>query len=166
VAGQTRYADSVMFCLSKGLGAPVGSLLCGSYEMISRARLVKKMLGGTMRQAGVIAAAGRVALETMVDRLSDDHRKAQKLATGLRAIHNTICDPSDVETNILFVDVSASSVKASEWCERLAAHDIKCRPYSASKIRLLTHADISDANVEQVVRAFATEWPSQRTRDA
>ncbi|NTE84773.1 hypothetical protein G6M12_24785 [Agrobacterium tumefaciens] len=152
------HADTVMFCLSKGLGAPIGSMLCGPKTVINRARLIRKMLGGTMRQSGVIAAAGIVALETMVDRLADDHKRARILANGLNAIHHSLCDPNTVSTNILFVDVSKSRFRASEWCERLAARNIVCRPYSKTRIRLLTHADITDQDIESVLAAFAAEW--------
>lgn len=153
-----RYADSVMFCLSKGLGAPVGSMLCGTSATIEKARLVRKMLGGTMRQAGVLAAAGIVALDTMVERLTLDHQGAQRLAEGLRAIDGGLCEPTAVETNILFADFKASGRSAAQWCEILGRHGIVCRPYSASRIRMLTHADVSDTDIDKVISAVKSEW--------
>ncbi|MER9445644.1 beta-eliminating lyase-related protein [Mesorhizobium sp. M0340] len=161
-----RHADTVTFCLSKGLSAPVGSVLCGSQTVIERARQVRTMLGGTMRQAGILAAAGIVALDTMVERLVDDHRRARRLAEGLHAINSGICDPGSTATNILFADISASNVSASEWCRRLAMRNITCRPYSGFRIRLLTHAGISDEDVELVLSAFAAEWHGSTTQVA
>ena len=161
-----RCATTVTFCLSKGLGAPVGSVLCGPAEVIGRARQARKMLGGTMRQAGVLAAAGIVALDTMVARLADDHRRARRLAEGLHALHPTICDPAGVETNILFVTMSASGVLAAEWCRRLGARGIVCRPTDAARIRLLTHADIADADIEAALAAFRADWPVAAARAA
>ncbi len=160
------YATTVTFCLSKGLGAPVGSVLCGPAEVIRRARQARKTLGGTMRQAGVLAAAGLVALDTMVARLADDHRRARWLAEGLHRLHARICDPGAVETNILFVDMAASGIPAAEWCRRLGVRGIVCRPTDATRIRLLTHADITDADVEATLGAFRAEWPASAARAA
>ena len=95
-------ADSVTFCLSKGLSAPVGSVICGSREFIYRAHRMRKMLGGGMRQAGILAAAGIVALETMVERLADDHRRARMLAEGLKEIPGIVLDPGTPYTNMVF----------------------------------------------------------------
>ena len=156
-----RHADTVTFCLSKGLSAPVGSVLCGPAEVMARARVARRMLGGTMRQAGVLAAAGIVALQTMVDRLADDHRRARRLADGLHALHPGLCAPELVATNIVFVNLAVSGVPAAEWCARLAAHGITCRPSGAARIRLLTHADLSDADIEAAIAAFQAEWPRQ-----
>ena len=161
-----EQADTVTFCLSKGLGAPVGSILCGPDAVIRRARQARKLLGGTMRQAGVLAAAGLVALDGMVDRLADDHRRAKRLAAGLAALHPGLCDPAAVETNIVFVDVAASGMPAPEWCQRMAEQGITCRPYSATKTRLLTHADLSDRDIEATIQAFQSLWPAARSRAA
>ncbi len=114
----TRYTDSISFCLSKGLSAPVGSLLCGPKEFIAEARRNRKMVGGGMRQAGVIAAAGIVALESMIDRLAEDHANAKLLAEGLAEIPGIVLDPSWIKTNIVFFDLSA--MPASQFAERLA----------------------------------------------
>ena len=161
-----RAADTVTFCLSKGLGAPVGSVLCGPAAEIRRARQTRKMLGGTMRQAGVLAAAGIVALETMVERLADDHRRARQLAEGLHALDATICDPASIATNIVFVNLAASGLPAADWCSRLADRGVTCRPYDALRIRLLTHADISDDDVTAALAAFRAEWPGTAERSA
>ena len=158
------YADTVTFCLSKGLGAPVGSLLCGSKAVIGRARKVRKLLGGTMRQAGVIAAAGIVGLDTMVDRLCDDHRKAKRLAEGLAALHPGISDPAAVETNILFAEMATSGLSAADWCRSLAEHGVTCRPYTATAMRLVTHQDISDDAIEQALASFHSIWSSSARR--
>lgn len=155
-----RAADTVTFCLSKGLGAPVGSVLCGPRAVIERARRTRRMLGGTMRQAGVLAAAGLVALDTMVARLADDHRRARTLAEGLHALHPALCDPGVVATNIVFVDLAASGHSPAEWSRLLAARGIACRPYDATRMRLLTHADVSDADIAATLAAFRAEWPA------
>jgi threonine aldolase len=154
-----RHADTITFCLSKGLGAPVGSLLCGSAEFIGRARRNRRMLGGTLRQAGVLAAAGLVALERNIERLAEDHARAKRLAEGLAAISPTLSDPAAVETNILFVDFAASGIGAAEWAKRLAAHGVTCRPSSATRMRWVTHLDIDDAGVETALAAVAALWP-------
>jgi threonine aldolase len=155
-----RHAETLTFCLSKGLGAPVGSLLCGSEAFIARARRNRRMLGGTMRQAGVIAAAGLVALEERnVARLAEDHARARRLAEGLAAISPTLCDPRTVETNILFVDLGGSGIGAADWAARLGEHGITCRASSATRMRLVTHLDIDDAAIETTLRAFAVLWP-------
>ena len=123
-----RYTDSVTFCVSKGLSAPVGSLLCGTKEFIVRARGFRRMLGGNLRQAGMLAAAGIVALESMVERLADDHRTAQQLADGLHRVAPGLVDPTSIATNIVRVDTTVSGWPAETWsaallsprCARLA----------------------------------------------
>jgi threonine aldolase len=161
-----RHADSVTFCLSKGLGAPVGSLLCGTRDFIVQARRTRRMLGGTMRQAGVLAAAGLFALEHMVDRLAEDHARAKRLASGLADIAPSLCDPGAAETNILFVDFSASGIAASEWARRLGERGIVCRPSSATRMRFVLHADVGDADVDAVLAAIADLWPARTGRAA
>ncbi len=166
VASVARHADTVTFCLSKGLGAPVGSVLCGPAAVIGRARQVRKLLGGGMRQAGVLAAAGIVALDTMVDRLADDHRRARRLAAGLAALHPGLCDPASIATNIVYVDLAASGIPAPEWCRHLAEHGVTARPYSATRVRLLTHADVDDDGIEAALAAFRAGWPAGRAQAA
>jgi threonine aldolase len=166
VAEIAQHADTVTFCLSKGLSAPVGSVLCGPEAVIRRARQARKLLGGTMRQAGVLAAAGIVALDTMVDRLADDHRRARRLAEGLAALHPSLCDPAGVQTNIVFVDLAASGVPAADWSRRLGEHGVVCRPSSVNKIRLLTHADVPEEGIDAALAAFRAIWPSAQARAA
>ena len=141
-------ADSVGFCLSKGLAAPVGSLLCGSPEFIERARRQRKMLGGGMRQAGVLAAAGLVALEEMVDRLADDHRTAQRLAAGLAALEIAVA-PERVATNIVAFPAPGSDAPAFQ--QRLAERGVLATVLSDRVARLVTHAGISDADVDEAL---------------
>ncbi|MDC7789459.1 GntG family PLP-dependent aldolase [Rhodoplanes sp. TEM] len=147
--------DSVMVCVSKGLAAPVGSLLAGSAELIVRARALRRMLGGAMRQAGVIAAAGIVALETMVERLADDHAVARRLATGLAALDPTLLDPATVETNILRLDVSRTGRSASAWASALDAAGIRVQASGASQLRMVTHRHVDMAAADRVVAAAA-----------
>jgi threonine aldolase len=144
-------ADTVMFCLSKGLGAPVGSVLCGPAGVIAEARRQRRRLGGGMRQAGVIAAAGIVALETMVDRLADDHERARVIADALVARWPGSVDPATVRTNI----VCARLEKLPErFIERLAALGVRCGTIDPRTVRLVTHKDVGDDDVQRVVKAF------------
>jgi threonine aldolase len=148
-------ADSVSFCLSKGLCAPVGSLLCGDQEFIGRARRVRKQLGGGMRQAGVLAAAGIVALETMVDRLVEDHKRARRLAEGLGRIPGIILDPGTPQTNMVFLNLSESfPVDARQVSERLRAAGIRVHPSGARRFRLVVHYWIDDSGVDITVDGF------------
>lgn len=154
-AALAAEADSVSFCLSKGLCAPVGSLVCGSAEFVRKARRVRKVLGGGMRQAGVIAAAGIVALEEMVDRLAEDHDNARCLAEGLSRIEGLFVDPGRVRTNIVFVDTSASGVTAPELTRRLDAEGIRCLPLGPEMIRAVTHHPITADDIDYALDRFA-----------
>lgn len=148
-------ADSVSFCLSKGLCAPVGSLLCGDQAFIGRARRVRKQLGGGMRQAGVLAAAGIVALETMVDRLVEDHKRARRLAEGLGRIPGIILDPGTPQTNMVFLNLSESfPVDARQVSERLRAAGIRVHPSGARRFRLVVHYWIDDSGVDMTIDGF------------
>jgi len=138
----TANFDSVMFCLSKGLGAPVGSLLVGSKEFIEEARLVRKMLGGGMRQAGVLAAAGLVALEESPKRVHLDHESAKFLAQGLAEIPSIKVDPDKVVTNILFFDVSATGMTAPDVSKRMAAQGVLANAINPKLLRMVTHRDV------------------------
>lgn len=166
VARIAQHADTVTFCLSKGLGAPVGSVLCGNAAVIRRARQMRKMLGGTLRQSGIIAAAGIVALETMVDRLAEDHARARRLAEGLAALHPELCDPTAVETNIVFFNPKPSGLSPADWSKRLDAQGVLCRPYGTERIRLLTHADVSDADLDRALAAFRAVWQGRVSQAA
>jgi len=140
-----------MFCLSKGLGAPVGSMVVGSKDFIEEARLVRKMLGGGMRQAGILAGAGLVALEESPKRLYIDHENARFLAQGLAEIPGVKIDPAKVTTNILFFDIVASGLTAQEVSKRLAAQRVLANPTSASTIRMVTHFDVDRAGCERAI---------------
>ncbi len=149
-----QYADSVNFCISKGLSAPIGSLLCGSHAFIEAARGYRRMVGGNLRQAGPLAAAGIVAIERMAARLADDHATAQQLARGLAQINPTLVDPATIETNIVRVDVSRSPLDAEQWERKLAAHGIRVGAYGAERqLRLVTHRHIDAAAIETVLAA-------------
>jgi len=153
VKALTGPADSVTFCLSKGLSAPVGSILCGSVEYIQRARKYRKMLGGGMRQAGVIAAAGIVALGSMVDRLAEDHDNAKVLAEGLAEIPGIDIDPTKVQTNLVFYDVSAS-VGGAGLVNALRGRGVLCTSPYPGRIRMVTHYGIERTDVEHALRAI------------
>jgi threonine aldolase len=151
VAELTRKCDSVMFCLSKGLGAPVGSMLLGSREFIDAARIKRKLLGGGMRQAGVLAAAGLVALEKSPARLHEDHENAQFLAQHLSELPGVRVDLKKVQTNIVFFDVSATGRSATAICAELAKRHVLCGATGPHAIRMLTHCDVDRAGVERAV---------------
>jgi threonine aldolase len=150
----TRKFDSVMFCLSKGLGAPVGSILVGSKEFFEEARRVRKMLGGGMRQAGVLAAAGLIALEEGPEHLAIDHENAKFLANGLAEIPGIKIDPAKVVTNILFFDVTGTGLAASEITKRLAAQGVLASAFSAQVIRMVTHRDVDHAGCARALRVL------------
>jgi threonine aldolase len=146
-------SDTVMFCLSKGLAAPVGSILCGPAEMIADARAHRSRLGGGMRQAGVIAAAGIVALETMVDRLVDDHARARRLADALAERWPRSVDPRDVMTNIV---CCRAELLPKDFIRRLADNGVRSGTIDARTVRLVTHKDIDDADIERIIEVFDT----------
>jgi threonine aldolase len=149
----TGKFDSVMFCLSKGLGAPVGSMLVGSRDFFEEARLCRKMLGGGMRQAGVLAAAGLIALEEGPKRLHIDHANAKYLAEGLAEIPGIKIDPRKVVTNILFFEVCVAGLTAAEVSKRLAAEGILANPATPSSIRMVTHVDVDRAGCARALDA-------------
>ena len=148
-------ADSVNFCLSKGLAAPVGSVICGGRDFIERARRARKLLGGGMRQAGIIAAAGIIALEEMVDRLAEDHIQARKLAEGLAAIPGIAIDPDRVRTNIVYFDVSKPGLSAAELLRRLEREGIRMLATGARTIRAVTHYEVTAADIDHALSMLA-----------
>ncbi len=149
-------ADSVTFCLSKALSAPVGSVLCGGREFIGRALRIRKQLGGGMRQAGILAAAGIVALETMVDRLAEDHARAKRLAAGLASIPGVVLDPGSPFTNMIFCSLSPEIPwNASQTIARLAQQGVKVGEAGARRFRLVMHCWVSDEDVSQTIAAFS-----------
>jgi threonine aldolase len=151
VAEITKQFDSVMFCLSKGLGAPVGSMLVGSKEFIERARVYRKMLGGGMRQAGVLAAAGLIAIEKTPARLHEDHANARFLAEGLSQIPGIKVDMTTVQTNIVMFDVSATKKTATEMTAELGKRGVLCGPTDKYSIRMVTHYDVDRAAIERAL---------------
>lgn len=157
------YSDSVCFCVSKGLSAPVGSILCGSGEFIERARAYRRMVGGNMRQAGPLAAAGIVALETMVERLAEDHQSARRLAEGLHRIDRNLCDPALVDTNLVRVDIARSGRFAAQWSDDLKARNVLVSPADVHVLRFVTHRHISAADIDAAVAAFAELWKTLAT---
>jgi threonine aldolase len=147
--------DDVSFCLSKGLSAPVGSLLCGSQEFIDKARKWRKMIGGGMRQAGVLAAAGVVALETMVDRLAEDQAHARRLAEGLAEIPGISVDPERFQTNIVFVDVDPGLGSVPEFMGRLSQEGVKVSYPGERRFRMVTHRHITPEDVDTAIYKVA-----------
>jgi threonine aldolase len=151
VATMTRNVDSVMFCLSKGLGAPVGSMVLGSRAFIEKARVYRKMFGGGMRQAGVIAAAGLVALEKSPGRLHMDHQNARQLAQGVAKIPGFVIDPEKVRTNIVIFDCSKTGKTAVEWCDILYKRGVWAQDTALHSVRLVTHCDVDEAGIERAL---------------
>ena len=153
VANLARPADSVMFCLSKGLGAPVGSMLLGTRAFIDEARVIRKMLGGGMRQAGVLAAAGLIALEESPKVLAEDHLNAKRLAEGLAGLPGIKIDPEKVVTNIVIFDVANSDLTADSICAQLREQGILASGFGSS-IRMVTHYDVSRSDIEKALAAL------------
>ena len=145
----TQYADTVQFCLSKGLCAPVGSLLVGPADFIARARRYRKMLGGGLRQAGILAAAGIVALQHMVDRLAEDHANAAKLAEAVASAGFAI-DLSTVQTNIVIFDVSRMGVKAADFAAKLKKAGVLVSVFGEYRVRMVTHYGITAEDIATV----------------
>lgn len=145
-------ADSVTFCLSKGLGCPVGSVLCGSREFIDKARRVRKMLGGGMRQAGFLAAAGLYALDNHIDRLAEDHINARRLAQGIQGLPGITVDTLEVPTNMVYFTTEAPAQQVKMRLEE--RHHLLCNPTAPHRIRFVTHLDVSAADIECAINAL------------
>ena len=152
VAEMTKKFDSVQFCLSKGLGAPIGSMIVGSRDFIERCRVIRKLLGGGMRQVGVVAAAGLVALEEGPKRLHIDHENAQLLAQGLAQIPRIRVRPEKVQTNIVIFDVSETGLTPAQFLRRLAERQVLGGPVDARRVRMVTHLDVDRGDIEQALR--------------
>jgi len=150
VAVMTRKVDSVMFCLSKGLGAPVGSMIAGTKAFIEKGRVYRKMFGGGMRQAGVIAAAGLIALEKSPARLHIDHENAKRLAEGIAEIPGLSIDPK-VRSNIVIFDCSKTGKTAVELCDALHPHGVWAQDTALYSVRLVTHCDVDRAGIERAL---------------
>lgn len=155
VAEVTKKFDSVMFCLSKGLGAPVGSLLVGSQKFIDHARVYRKSLGGGMRQAGILAAAGLIALEKMPTRLAEDHANARFLAEGLARIPGIKIDPAKVQTNIVIFDLSGTGMNSAEMSRKIAERNVLANGINAEQMRLVTHMDVDRAACARALQTIA-----------
>jgi threonine aldolase len=145
--------DTVMFCLSKGLGAPVGSMLAGPRKLIDKGRLYRKRLGGGMRQAGVLAAAGLIALEQMPAKLAQDHANARLLARLLSEVPNLVVDIDHVCTNIVFFDVSGTGLDHKTFSARLKDRGVLANPFGHTAIRMVTHYDVTEAMCREAAQA-------------
>jgi len=150
----THAADSVSFCLSKGLAAPVGSVVCGSAEFIAEARRTRKVLGGGMRQAGIIAAAGITALEEMVDRLEEDHRNAKRLAQGIAGIEALSIDIESVSTDIVYFEVAGDRITAENLTSELAKKGVKILHIGPRRLRAVTHYGITADDIDIALKAI------------
>jgi len=148
-------ADSVMFCLSKGLASPIGSMLVGTDKFIMRARHLRKMLGGGMRQVGILAAAGIISLEKMVNRLADDHARAKKLADGLRTVKGLVVDNGSPYSNMVYLNLADDvNIDSKQICEKIGPMGLLLDAENSCRFRLVTHYWIDDIAVERTVAAF------------
>lgn len=150
----TQYVDTVQICLSKGLSAPMGSILAGPKEYIETARKWRKRLGGGMRQAGLMAAPGIIALTKMVDRLKDDHMRAKRLALGIEQVDGINVDVSSVETNILLLDIEGLGITAKSFMDELHKYVIYGSVFGEYIIRLTTHREITDEDIDNTIKAI------------
>ncbi len=164
VAEFCAEVDTMMFCVSKGLGAPIGSLVCGPGEMVREARRIKILFGGAWRQAGVVAAAGLVALEEGPKRLHEDHERARRLAEGVAQALPGSLDPAAVETNMVYADTEAVGMEALEAIARLKDEGVGATLVSG-KVRMVTHVDISDQDIETAVAAWRGVAAAARKED-
>lgn len=164
VAQLAKDADSISFCLSKGLGAPVGSLVCGGKDFVAQARRVRKIVGGGMRQAGVIAAAGIVALNEMVDRLADDHANARKLAEGLAEIDGLTVEPERVVSNIVYIDIARDRLDPAVLVERLGAEGIMVLALGPTRLRAVITYHVSADDMDHSLGVFRKVMASLQKR--
>jgi threonine aldolase len=148
-----RLFDTISVCLSKGLGAPVGSLVVGSAERIAQARVIRKRMGGGMRQVGILAAAGRYALRHNITRLADDHARARRLAEALAPYG--VVDPAQVRTNLVPVDLSKSPLDAPKFAAEAAAREVHLAPMLPHLARLVTHLDIDDEALDRAITVLS-----------
>jgi threonine aldolase len=153
VAEMTKRFDSVQFCLSKGLGAPVGSMIVGTREFVERCRSIRKMLGGGMRQAGVLAAAGLLALERGPKRLQEDHDNARILAERLAQVPGIRLNAAKVQTNIVIFSVEKSGLSSAEFLSRLAQRSVLAVPVDRERVRMVTHLDVTRQDMEEAANA-------------
>ncbi len=149
-----RHADSITFCLSKGLAAPAGSLICGEPDFIHQARRMRKVLGGGMRQVGVLAAAGIVALTEMKDRLAEDHANARRLAEGLSHIAGIAVDPSRIKTNIVYFSIDRPGLAAPDLAQRLDSAGVRVLPTGPQQLRAVTQYHVSASDIDAALAIF------------
>jgi len=149
-----QWADSVSVCLSKGLGAPVGSLVAGTKPFIDRVHRFRKMYGGGMRQVGIIAAAGIYALDHHIERLKEDHQNARRLAVGLKEFKGVSIDPRHVETNIVIFDVASTRITAFQVAEAMKKEGVLIHALAKTQIRLVTHLDVTAEDIEKALKAL------------
>ena len=152
VAEIARPFDSVMFCLSKGLGTPVGSMIVGTKDFIKEAVSIRKMLGGGMRQVGVLAAAGKIALEESPKLLVEDHANAKRLAEGLAELSGVKIDPERVQTNIAIFDIAATGISTAQMTTELKARGVLANGINAREMRVVTHYDVSRDDIDQTIK--------------
>jgi threonine aldolase len=149
-----NHFDTISVCLSKGLGAPVGSIALGSKELIAKARIWRKRYGAGMRQVGLLAAAGHYALDNNIERLAEDHKRAKKIAIALAAHDASLIDPDTVDTNIVGLDLSQSGITAAEFAKRAGDSGVLISALGKTYARLVTHLDIDDAQCDQAISAL------------
>jgi threonine aldolase len=150
----TRHLDNLMFCLSKGLSCPVGSVVVGTREFIDKARKIRKVLGGGMRQAGIIAAPGIIALEKMIDRLEEDHRNAKRLAEETARINGIAVDMERVQTNMVLVDIRGLKVTDELFLSKLKENGVLALTNAKNKVRMVTHRGIEKEHIEKAITAM------------
>lgn len=150
----TRSVDSLTFCLSKGLSAPVGSVVCGSKNFIAQARRIRKVLGGGMRQSGIIAAAGIVALEEMPGRIAEDHKNARLLAEGIAQIEGLSIDPAKIQTNIVYFELTGEQLTAKKLVAELGKRGIRLLPVGPRRLRAVTHYGITTEDIDLTLTAL------------
>ncbi len=158
----SRHFDALMVCLSKGLGCPAGSVLAGGRSFIERAKRVRKMLGGGMRQAGILAGAGLYALRHNIRRLADDHRRARRLAEAISGIPGVAINLGSVQTNIVVFDISRSGLKPEQAARKLAVRGVWVIPFGRTSLRAVTHLDVDDRGIETAVREMKSIFSGRR----
>jgi len=151
----TKNVDSLSFCLSKGLSAPIGSVVCGTKEFIAEARRYRKMLGGGMRQVGIIAAAGIVAIENMIERLKEDHNNARLLAAGISKIPGLSIDLDKIKTNIIYFDLISGKITVNDLLQKMAAEGMKFLSTGPNRFRMVTHYGITDEDIRSTIKALS-----------
>ncbi|MFZ0389980.1 MAG: GntG family PLP-dependent aldolase, partial [Calditrichia bacterium] len=162
IAEYCRYSDSVSMCFSKGLGAPVGSVIAGSREFIERARYYRKVYGGGMRQSGILAAAAIYAVENHIERLAEDHRRARKLAEFIAELPGIAIDPETVQTNIVVFDLTGSGWTGEQFINALFENGVKMLTFAGTRIRAVTHLHITDEDISRTESIIRKVWNGRK----